>query len=51
MQLKTILRACSGPARAKQGQDCLLGSILGLVVVSLLWGRRGMKAAPLLDVV
>jgi hypothetical protein len=34
--------------RGKQGQDYLLRSILRLIVVSLLCGRRGMKAAFLL---
>jgi uncharacterized membrane protein YjjB (DUF3815 family) len=43
MQLKTILPACSWPAWAKQR-----GSILGLIILSLLCGRRGMKPAPLL---
>jgi hypothetical protein len=43
MQLKTILPACSWPAWAKQRE-----SILGLIIVSLLCGRRGMKPAPLL---
>jgi hypothetical protein len=47
MQLKTILRQVSGP-RGKQVQGCMLGSILGLTVVSPLCGRRGMKAAFLL---
>lgn len=47
MQLKTILRQVPDP-RGKQGQDYRLGSILGLIVVSLLCGRRGMKAAFLL---
>lgn len=47
MQLKTILLQVPDP-RGKQGQDYLLGSILGLIVVSLLCGRRGMKAAFLL---
>jgi hypothetical protein len=31
--------------RGRQGQDYLLGSILRLIVVSLLCGRRGIKAA------
>jgi hypothetical protein len=31
--------------RGKQGQDYFLWSILGLIVVSLLCGRRGMLAA------
>jgi hypothetical protein len=34
--------------RGKQGQYYLLGSILRLIVVSLLCGRRGIKAAFLL---
>jgi hypothetical protein len=48
MQLKTILPRCSRPAWAKQGQEHLLGSILGLIIVSLLRGQRGTKPAPLL---
>ncbi len=47
MQLKMILRQVPDP-RGKQGQDYRLWSILGLIVVSLLCGRRGMKAAFLL---
>ena len=47
MQLKTILRQVPDP-RGKQGQDYMLWSILSLIVVSLLCGRRGMKAAFLL---
>jgi hypothetical protein len=47
MQLKTILRQIPDP-RGKQGQDYTLWSILNLIVVSLLCGRRGMKAAFLL---
>src|SRR5476651_1778570 len=47
MQLKTILRQIPDP-RGKQGQDYKLWSILGLIAVSLLCGRRGMKAAFLL---
>ncbi|MCI0525062.1 MAG: transposase family protein [Acidobacteria bacterium] len=47
MQLKTILRQVPDP-RGKQGQDYKLSSILGLIAVSLLCGRRGMKAAFLL---
>jgi hypothetical protein len=41
-----ILRR-AGPA-GKQGQDYRLWSILGLIVVSLLCGRRGIKVAFLL---
>ncbi len=44
MQLKTILRQVPDP-RGKQGQDYRLGSILGLIVGSLLCGRRGIKPA------
>jgi hypothetical protein len=47
MQLKTILRPIPDP-RGKQGQDDRLGAIPSLIVVSLLGGRRGMKAAFLL---
>jgi len=47
MQLKMILRQVPDP-RGRQGQDYMLWSILGLIVVSLLCGRRGMKAAFLL---
>ena len=47
MQVKTILRQVPDP-RGKQGQDYMLWSILSLIVVSLLCGRRGMKAAFLL---
>ena len=47
MQLKTILRQVPDP-RGKQGQDYMLWSILSLIIVSLLCGRRGMKAAFLL---
>ncbi len=48
MQLKSILPRCSRPAWAKQRQEHLLGSILDLIVVSPLRGRRGTKPAPLL---
>jgi hypothetical protein len=47
MQLKMILRQVPDP-RGKQGQDYRLWPIPGLIVVSLLRGRRGMKAAFLL---
>ena len=47
LQLKTILRQVPDP-RGKQGQEFLLWSILSLIGVSLLCGRRGMKAAFLL---
>src|SRR5271165_5279832 len=47
LQLKTILRQVPDP-RGKQGQDYMLWSILSLIIVSLLCGRRGMKAAFLL---
>jgi hypothetical protein len=42
MQLKMIFVAGSGPARQAKGHDYMLGSILDLIVVSLLCGRRGM---------
>ena len=44
MQLKAILQRVPDP-RGKQGQDYKLWSILGLIILSLLCGRRGMKAA------
>jgi hypothetical protein len=44
MQLKAILQRVPDP-RGKQGQDYKLCSILGLIILSLLCGRRGMKAA------
>ena len=44
MQLKTILQQVSDPC-GKQGQDYKLWSILGLIILSLLCRRRGMKAA------
>jgi hypothetical protein len=47
LNLKAILQRVSDP-RGKQGQDYRLWSILSLIVVSLLCGRRGMKAAFLL---
>jgi hypothetical protein len=47
LQLKTILRQVPDP-RGKQGQGYMLWSILSLIVVSFLCGRRGMKAAFLL---
>ena len=47
MQLKTILRQVPDH-RGRQGQDYTLWSVPSLIVVSLLWGRRGMKAAFLL---
>ena len=47
LQLKTILRQVPDP-RGKQGQDYMLWSILSLIVVSLLCGQRGLKAAFLL---
>ena len=47
MRLKAILQRIPDP-RGKQGRDYRLWSILGLIVVSLLCGRRGMKAAFLL---
>jgi hypothetical protein len=47
MNLRSILQQIPDP-RGKQGQDYRLWSILGLIVVSILCGRRGMKAAFLL---
>jgi hypothetical protein len=44
MNLKTVLRSVPDP-RGKQGQDYFLWSILSLIVVSLLCGRRGCLAA------
>lgn len=44
MQLKPILQQVPDP-RGKQGQDYKLWSILSLIILSLLCGRRGMKAA------
>ncbi len=47
MNLRSILQQIPDP-RGKQGRDYRLWSILGLIVVSILCGRRGMKAAFLL---
>ncbi len=47
MNLKMVLQQVKNP-RGKQGQDYRLWSILALIIVSLLCGRRGMKAAFLL---
>ena len=47
MKLKEILQQVPDP-RGKQGQDYTLWSILSLIVVGLLCGRRGLKAAFLL---
>lgn len=47
MNLRSILQQIPDP-RGKQGQDYRLWSMLGLIVVSMLCGRRGMKAAFLL---
>ena len=44
MQLKSILQQVPDP-RGKQGQDYKLWSILSLIILSLLCGRRGMMAA------
>ena len=44
MKLRTVLQNVPDH-RGKQGQDYFLWSILGLIVVSLLYGRRGMLAA------
>ena len=47
MQLRFILQQIPDP-RGRQGRDYRLWSILGLIVVSMLCGRRGMKATFLL---
>jgi hypothetical protein len=47
MQLRFILQQIPDP-RGKQGRDYRLWSLLALIVVSMLSGRRGMKAAFLL---
>ncbi|MBI1981511.1 MAG: transposase family protein, partial [Methylocystis sp.] len=44
MKLKAALQSVSDP-RGKQGQDYFLWSILALIVVSMLCGRRGCLAA------
>ena len=44
MQLKAIVQQIPDP-RGRQGQDYTLWSILSLIILSLLCGRRGMKAA------
>jgi hypothetical protein len=44
LQLKSILQQVPDP-RGKQGQDYKLWSILSLIILSLLCGRRGMMAA------
>jgi hypothetical protein len=44
LQLKAILQRVPDP-RGKQGQDYKLWSILSLIILSLLCGRRGMMAA------
>lgn len=44
MKLRSVLRNVPDP-RGKQGQDYFLWSILGLLVVSMLCGRRGCLAA------
>jgi hypothetical protein len=44
MNLRTLLQQVPGH-RGKQGQDYRLWSILSLIVVSLLCGRRGLRAA------
>ncbi|MFV0303035.1 MAG: transposase family protein, partial [Paracoccus sp. (in: a-proteobacteria)] len=44
MNLRLILERVPEP-RGRQGRDYPLGSILALIVVSLLSGRKGMKAA------
>ena len=47
MKLKEILQNVPDP-RGKQGQDYTLWSILSLIIVGLLCGRRGLKAAFLI---
>lgn len=47
MSLRSVLQKVPDP-RGKQGQDYRLWSILSLIMVSMLCGRRGMKAAFLL---
>lgn len=47
MSLRSVLQKIPDP-RGKQGQDYRLWSILSLILVSMLCGRRGMKAAFLL---
>ena len=44
MELKKVLERIPDP-RGRQGRDYRLWSILGLILVSILCGRRGMKAA------
>ena len=47
MSLRSVLEQIRDP-RGKQGQDYRLWSILSLIVLSMVCGRRGMKAAFLL---
>ena len=47
MSLRSVLQQIPDP-RGKQGQDYRLWSILSLIMVSMVCGRRGMKAAFLL---
>jgi len=47
MELKRVLERIQDP-RGRQGRDYRLWSILGLILVSMLCGRWGMKAAFLL---
>ena len=44
MNLRAVLQQVPDP-RGKQGQDYRLWSILSLIAVSLLCGRRGLRAA------
>ena len=44
MELKRVLERIPYP-RGRQGRDYGLWSVLGLILVSMLCGRRGMKAA------
>ena len=44
MNLKSVLREVPDP-RGRQGRDYRLWSILGLILVSMLCGRRGIRAA------
>src|ERR1700726_2663467 len=47
MELRKVLERIPDP-RGRQGRDYRLWSILGLILVCMLCGRRGMKAAFLL---
>jgi len=47
LQLREVLQRVPDP-RGRQGRDYLLWSFLALIILSMLTGRRGMKAAFLL---